>query len=83
MGVGSNISSKDKEQIDEQIENSLCKIKINDFIKGAGFLCLILLPDESKFSRLIITNNKILREEDISIGKTIEILIKNGKNLLK
>ena len=77
MGLGNIIGSREKAIIDEQMQKSLCKIKINTIIKGTGFFCLIPFPDRCNLLPVIITSSNVLTEHDINIGKTIELLIKN------
>ena len=60
-----------------QLQQSVIKI-INSGKIGTGFLCSI--PFHNKILPAIITNNHILNEEDISIGKKINFTLNNDKN---
>ena len=60
-----------------QLQQSVIKIKNGDII-GSGFLCSI--PFHNKALPAIITNDHILNENDISIGKKINFTLNNDKN---
>lgn len=66
--------------ISEQMKNSLCKIKCSNGGYGIGFFCKIPISDKLNFLPVLITNNHILNKNDISNGKTINLLI-NDENL--
>ena len=79
MGTGSSIGPIQREQINKQIQNSLCKIKINNKVKSTAFFCYIPHPDEKTLLPVIITTNYVLTQNDITLDSKIEIIIKNGK----
>ena len=79
MGGGHSFSSRDKEKINEQKFNSLCKIKINNIIKGTGFLFLMPNPNLLNLLPVMITTNEVLKETDINLGNQIKILLKNSQ----
>ena len=63
-----------------QMKNFVCKI-YNGEIKGTGFFRKI--PYKKDVLSVLITNNHILNENDISNGKTINISLNNEKKLKK
>ena len=63
----------------KQGEKSVCKIKCEDGGIGTGFFFLIPFPDKIRRLRALATNNHILEESDIKIGKKIEFSINNEK----
>ena len=68
------------QKIDTQLEQNICKVYVNQNIIGTGFLCKIPYPDEFKLLPVLITNNHILKEEDISLNKKIQFSFGNDKN---
>ena len=52
-------------------KNSIFKIETENAI-GTGFLCLIPFPDKLHPLPTLITNNHVLTENDIKIGKIIK-----------
>ena len=56
----------------EQIDNSICKIEINN-LTGTGFLCLIPDSDIYHLQPVLITCNHILGEKDLIIGNNIKL----------
>jgi len=66
--------------IQNKMKKTVCKIvKNNNF--GTGFFCYI--PFYNIFIPVLITCNHILNEEDISLGKTINISINNDNIFFK
>ena len=63
-----------KMNLDENSKQIIEKTKRG---KGTGFLCYIPFPDKIHLLPVLITNNHILNEEDISIGKKIKFSINN------
>ena len=63
----------------EQSKECICKINLGENNLGTGFLCLIPFLDKSNQLTVLITNNHILKKDDISIGKIINFDI-NNKN---
>ena len=58
-----------------QMENCICKIYMNNGGIGTGFLCKI--PFNNNLLPVLITNNHILNENDISNNKIIKLTINN------
>ena len=58
------------------MQNCICKICQKDGKKGTGFFCKI--PFNGSFLTVLITNNHILKGEDIDNNNIIELSI-NGK----
>ena len=63
----------------EQMDKNICKIKCKCGEYGTGFFCLIPFPDKLNLLPVLITNNHILEENDITQGKIIEFSISNDK----
>ena len=59
-------------------KKSLCKIYINDNIRASGFCCLIPLINKKTKIPVLIGNNHLLREENLTIGK--KILLEYNEN---
>ena len=59
------------------MEESICKIKLG-YASGTGFFCNINLNENKKIP-VLITNNHVLREDDISPGKKIKFSTNNDK----
>lgn len=66
------------EQILFQMKYCICRI-YKDKKRGTGFFCKIPLKNNTNFLPVLITNNHILNENDIDIGRTIKITINNDK----
>ena len=66
----------------EQVEKSICKIKCNDYESGTGFFLNIINVNEwnSLSLKAIVTNNHILKEDDLLNGKKIKFSLNNKKN---
>ena len=58
-----------------QMENCICKIHKNNGVIGAGFFCEI--PSNNNPLKVLITNNHVLNENEISNNKTIDISVIN------
>ena len=58
------------------MKSCICKIYKNN-ITGTGFFCKI--PFQNQLLPVLITNNHVLKEEDIKIGKIIELTLNNNK----
>ena len=52
--------------ITEISKKSICKIILNKEKTATGFFCLIPFPDETQRLPVLITNNHVLGEEDIT-----------------
>ena len=50
-------------------EKKICKIKCGN-VTGTGFFCSVFM-DECESLRVLITNNHVLNEEKIKLGKKI------------
>lgn len=61
------------------MENQLCKIHCNDGAHGTGFFCNIPYGWNNTL-KVLITNNHVLNNEDISIGKKVRFSINNEMN---
>ena len=82
------ISFESTQKILKQMENCVCKIKINDE-QGTGFFCEIPFPDKNNKKKVLITNNHIIDKEilddekaqiEIDIKKETKIKILNPKD---
>ena len=58
-----------------QMENCICKIYLKNGEKGTGFFCKI--PFNNNILPVLITNNHILKENDIEDNNILEISINN------
>ena len=76
------ISEKEGKNILFQMQNSICKIKLNNGKKGRGFFCKIPVSNNHDLLPVLITNNSILGEKSIVPGKKIKIII-SPKNRTK
>ena len=76
------ISRKTIKIIDNQLEKYLCKIYNSKENNGSGFLCKIPFPDELNLLPVLITNNHVLNEEELTKNKYIEISFNDG-NIIK
>ena len=70
------------EIINKQLEVSLCRIKNKNNKEGIGFFCAIPFPTLQNCLPVLITNSYILEENEISIGKSINIILNSKKNFL-
>ena len=66
-------------QILSQMKNCIVKIVKDNGEKGTGFFCKIPFPDENNLLNVLITNNHILRENDIKNGQTIKLIMYEKK----
>ena len=67
----------------EQIEKCICKININNGGNGTGFFCLIPFPDKINLLPVLITNNHVLGEKEISKNQKIKFSINNEDQQLE
>ena len=75
-----NISVNAMKYINFQMENSVCKITCSDGKStGTGFFCKIPFPDNYKFLPVLITNNHILNENDLTKDNRINFTLNNNK----
>ena len=81
---GRAINNTETKKILQQMEKNICKIYDNNNKTGTGFFCKIPKNgDECDLMRVLITNNHVLDENDISINKTIEFSINNDNEKKK
>ena len=66
-----------------QINNCLCKIKLNDINTALGFLCKIPFPDKFNFLHVLITQSSIFRKNDIDKQGNIIISLNNDNLIYK
>ena len=62
-----------------QLEKFICKIYESNGNKGTGFLCKIPFPDQFKLLPVLITNNHVIKEEDLQTNKIIEFSINDDQ----
>ena len=70
-GYPESISIEDLLKLSEFAQKRICKIKCSDGRYGTGFFCSIDL-DNWNLMRTLITNNHVLKEDDIIPGKKIK-----------
>jgi len=63
------------DKIKEQMKKSICKI--DDKMKGTGFLCLIPNPNIDHLLKVLITCNHVL--SDLTIGNKLKLIFENSK----
>jgi hypothetical protein len=66
------ISKEEFEKLREFVRKRICKIKCSDGKHGTGFFCIIFL-DNGRYFTTLITNNHILKAENIIPGKKIKL----------
>ena len=69
-------------QTQGQITESLCKIKSHNIGYGTGFLCIISFQQKNDLP-VLITNNYILDNDDISKDKNIIFYLEDNKHKIK
>ena len=74
------VSITGMEEILGQMKKCVCKIKIGNK-DGTGFFAKI--PYQLKYKNVLITNNHILKKDDLKIGNIIKISINNEKEYKK
>ena len=72
----------DMKVIIEQMENCICRIFEKDNSCSTGFFCKIPFPDTLNLLPVLITNNHVLNEKCISLGKKISFTLNNEKKLI-
>ena len=65
--------------ISDLSDRCICKIRLNEKRTGTGCFCAIPFPDKYNRLPVLITNNHVLKGEDIVEGKTIEFSLNNEK----
>ena len=73
------ITLESTEIILNQMKNCVCKIYMDNGIKGTGFFCKIPFPDKDHLIPFLITNNHIIDESYLKKDKRIEFTINNDK----
>ena len=73
------ISSDKLETILEQINKCICDIKCPVEGHGTGFFCRIPYPDFFNIKAVLMTNNHILKKDDIAQGKIIKFTMNKEK----
>ena len=68
-----------KEKIYNQINKSICKIKIKDNIIITGYFCIIKFPDIFNYLPVLIINNYEFGENDIIKEKGIELILNSNE----
>ena len=63
----------------KQMGNCVCKIHLGGN-KGTGFF--IKIPYKNDFLKVLITNNSVLNEEKIAVGKNITISLNNERSTI-
>ena len=76
QGYPNIVSYECTQKIIQQMEKSICQIK-NKNGHGTGFFWKIPFPDMNKMLPVLITNNHIINEIDISSNKKITLILKN------
>ena len=75
-------STTELEYFFKQTENCLCKIKSHNIGYGTGFLCIISFQQKNDLP-VLITNNYILDNDDISKDKNIIFYLEDNKHKIK
>ena len=75
----SSVSHEKMQIINEQMEKCICKIECCNVGTGTGFFCKIPFPDELNLLPVLITNNHVLEENDITPGKKIKFSLNKNK----
>ena len=78
-----SIPSSALKVISDLADKCVCKIQNDNNEKGTGFFCAIPFPDKYQRLPVLITNNHILNESDITGGKKIKFSINNEKFCLE
>ena len=81
-GSSNSISYEILETILEQMRNCICLINCKKGGNGTGFFCKIPFPDKYNLLPVLITNNHVLEQKDISNGEEIKILMKKKDPIL-
>ena len=78
-GAITSIQGDILEKINEQMKRCSCKIECNEKGNGSGFFSLVPFPNKIYLLPVLMTNNHVLKEEDIIKGKKININMKDKK----
>ena len=76
------IDDKDKEIVNNQLNNNICKIFINNKEIGIGFLCIIPYPDKLSPMPVIFIYSENIPKEDIITKKQINLKFNNNNKIL-
>jgi len=78
----STISYESSEEILNQMNKKICKIKMKDGAQGTGFFCIIPFPNEDNFLPVLITNNHIINQQSLSKeNEIISLMIRNEQKV--
>ena len=66
----------------KKFDDNLCQIKTKQGIIGNGFFSTIIFPNEKTKSRILITNDSILNEEDFHSGNIIQLYFKKRNRII-
>ena len=76
------ISFESTQKILEQMNNCICKIKINNK-QATGFFCKIPFPNKKKMKKVLITNNHVINKDLLYNNYTqIELSIKEYSKMI-
>ena len=73
------ITSESTEIILSQMRKSICKIYMDNGVKGTGFFCQVAYPDKNHLAKFLITNNHIIDESHLGKNSKIDFTINNDK----
>ena len=77
-----SVDSLNKDQLKQvifQMENCICKIKLDNGSIGTGFFCLIPFPNKSNPLIVLITCNHVLNENNLAEGAKINFSLNDDK----
>ena len=77
-----SVDSLNKDQLNQvifQMENCICKIKLDNGSIGTGFFCLIPFPNKSNPLTVLITCNHVLNENNLAEGAKINFSLNDDK----
>ena len=77
-GNAGTLEKLDAKEIQSQLKNKICKI-IKENETGTGFFIKIPHPDQFHLLPVLITNNHILDDKDLSINNDINLTINDDK----
>ena len=77
-GDSVDIGKKIEKKLLKKAEKATCKINsiTNTVTTGTGFFCKIPFNNNKNIIKVLFTNNHILKEESLKIGKIIHIIYK-------
>ena len=81
-GDSLDIEEEIKEKLLKKAEKATCKIIVNNEI-GTGFFCKIPFNNNKNIIKVLFTNNHVLNEESLKIGKIIHILYKGASKTIE